>query len=92
MRDPFPTQGRYRGMLEADLIVREERRTSAHRIVHSDQPVVGKTARVVNAAGNEKVLRAIPVSIEGVAGVIPGTCPGSGEHLYWMDRHGSVRS
>ena len=83
MRDPFPTQGRIRGRLEADLEAREIRRQGARKVMESDEPVEAKTFRYSNVAGNEKVLRAIPVSVPGVAGVIPGTSP----HLFDYDRH-----
>lgn len=83
MKDPFPTQGRLRGRLDSDLAAREEKRTSARKAMESEQPVVAKTLRVTNAAGNERVLRAIPVTARGVSGAIPKTLP----HLQDWDRH-----
>lgn len=82
--DPFPTQGRLRGRLEEDLAARELRRTSVRRTIESaDTPVKARTYNANNVAGNERVLRAIPVSAMGVAGAIPNTRP----DLYDYDRH-----
>ena len=84
--DPFPTQGRLRGRLEQDLADRERRRQSLRPRVETETPRAA-TKNQRNVAGNERVLRAIPVSVEGVAGVIPGTRP----DLVDYDRHRSVR-
>lgn len=80
MNDPFPTQGRILGRLDTDLTARELRRTTARRTIETDQPVHARTRQAFNAAGNERVLRAIPVTARGVPGTIPGTRP---DHLPW---------
>lgn len=85
--DPFPTQGRIRGRLEQDLADRERRRRSLRPRVELTTPPKAATKNQRNVAGNERVLRAIPVSVEGVAGVIPGTRP----DLVDYDRHRSIR-
>lgn len=75
MRDPFPTQGRLLGRLENDLAVREQRRARARQQLQDESDVTEKTRDSRNAVGQERVLRAIPITAPGVAGAVPGTRP-----------------
>jgi hypothetical protein len=84
LNDPFPIQGRILGRLTQDLHALETRRTAARRAVGADDtPITSRTRQAFNAAGNEHVLRAIPVCALGVPGAIPGTRP---DQLPWETR------